>query len=87
MQAYASSTESCPFSFNFDPTSFKVGDLVSYRIPERFEDFPFVGTLVEVREDHVMISTNDPTCPDLVLRGTREDRPIVDYQQLPQAEE
>lgn len=88
MQAYAdNNNESCPFSFNFDPTTFKVGDLVSYRIPERFEDFPFVGTLVEVHADYVMISTNDPTCPDLVLKGSREDRPVVDHRQLPQAEE
>ncbi|VVQ15853.1 hypothetical protein [Pseudomonas fluorescens] len=87
MQAYAGNDSSCPFSFNFDSTTFKVGDLVSYRIPERFEDFPFVGTLVEVQNDYVMISTNDPTAPDLVLKGTREDRPVVDYRQLPQAEE
>ncbi|SFQ30024.1 hypothetical protein [Pseudomonas borbori] len=83
MQHLGGSTESCPFSFNFEPSTFKVGDMVSYRIPERFEDFPFVGTLVEVHADYVMISTNDPTCPELVLKGTREARPVVDFAQLP----
>ena len=28
--------ETCPFQFNFDPTTFKVGDTVSYRVPEQF---------------------------------------------------
>lgn len=67
----------CPFSFNFDATTFKVGDTVSYRIPERFDDFPFVGTLLEVGEDYVVVSPNDPTDPDRRMRGTREDRPVV----------
>lgn len=79
--------QSLTLSFNFDPGTFKAGDLVSYRIPERFDDFPFVGILVEVQEHHVMISSEDPTCPGLILRGTREDRPVVDYRQLPQIEE
>ena len=39
---------SCPFEFNFDPEAFKVGDVVSYRVPERFDDMPFVGTLTAV---------------------------------------
>lgn len=69
--------EACPFSFNFDPASFKVGDMVSYRVPERFDDFPFVGILVEVGDDHVLISPNDPTMPDKRMRGTRESRPVV----------
>ena len=69
--------ERCPFSFNFDAARFKPGDLVSYRVPERFDDFPFVGTLVEVHDDHVLISANDPTNPDKRMRGTRESRPVV----------
>ncbi|WP_273454613.1 hypothetical protein [Nevskia ramosa] len=69
--------EACPFSFNFDPTSFKAGDLVSYRVPDRFDDFPFVGTLLAVHDDHVEISPNDPTMPGKRMRGSRESRPVV----------
>ena len=68
--------ESCPFEFNFDPTSFKVGDLVSYRVTGSLEGFPFVGTLLEVHEDHVIISA-DPNDPTSRMRGTRESRPVV----------
>lgn len=75
--AQSAGTETCPFSFNFDPTTFKVGDAVSYRIPDRFDDFPFVGTLVEVHVDHVEICANDPTAPGKRMRGTRESRPVV----------
>ena len=73
----ASDSESCPFEFNFDAATFKVGDLVSYRIPESFHDMPFVGSLLEVGEDYVVISPNDPTDPDRRMRGTRESRPVV----------
>jgi hypothetical protein len=69
--------ESCPFEFNFDPTTFKVGDTVSYRIPEQFGDMPFVGTILSVAEDSVEITANDPTDPDRRMRGTRESRPVV----------
>lgn len=78
MQSFvAPGNENCPFSFNFDPATFKVGDMVSYRIPERFGEMPFVGTLLEVADDHVMISPNDLTDPDRRMRGTRESRPVV----------
>lgn len=73
---------SCPFSFNLDPATFKVGDTVSYRVPERFDDFPFVGTLVEVHADHVLISANDPTDPHRLMRGTRESRPVVAFSEV-----
>lgn len=69
--------EKCPFDFNFDPATFKVGDQVSYRVPEQFGDMPFVGTLVEIGQDFVMISSNDPTDPGRRMRGTRESRPVV----------
>lgn len=82
MQQLGSTGEACPFSFNFDPATFKVGDVVSYRIPDRFPDFPFVGTLVEVQADHVLISPNDPTQPHKRMRGTRESRPIVHSSQV-----
>ena len=73
--------EKCPFEFNFDPASFRVGDLVSYRVPERFDDMPFVGTLLEVGDDYVVISPNDPSDPDRRMRGTRESRPVVSAAQ------
>ena len=69
--------ETCPYKFNFDPGTFQCGDLVSYRVPERFDDMPFVGTLVAVEADYVLISPNDPTDPNRRMRGTRESRPIV----------
>lgn len=77
MQNLGSEDESCPFSFNFEASSFKVGDMVSYRVPDRFDDFPFVGILTEVNHDWVVISPNDPTAPDIRYRATRESRPIV----------
>jgi hypothetical protein len=69
--------EKCPFEFNFDPATFKVGDVVSYRVPESFGDMPFVGSLLEVHENYVVISANDPSDPDRRMRGTRDSRPVV----------
>jgi hypothetical protein len=69
--------EKCPFEFNLEPATFKVGDMVSYRVPERFGEMPFVGTLLEVQEDYVVISPNDPGDRDRRMRGTRESRPVV----------
>jgi hypothetical protein len=69
--------EGCPFQFNFDATTFKPGDMVSYRVSERFGDMPFIGTLLAVEADHVVISPNDPTDPDRRMRGTRTNRPDV----------
>jgi len=77
MQNLGAAGGACPFTFNFDPSTFKPGDVVSYRVPDRFDDFPFVGTLVEVHVDYVLISPNDPTQPEKRMRGTREDRPVV----------
>ena len=69
--------ESCPFEFNFDETTFKIGDTVSYRVTGSLEGFPFVGTLLEVHDDYVVISA-DPNDPESRMRGTRESRPLVD---------
>ncbi len=69
--------EACPFEFNFDPKSFKPGDSVSYRIPARFGDFPFVGQIKAVFDDYVELLPNDPDHPELVLRATRDSRPLV----------
>ncbi|EEA01844.1 conserved hypothetical protein [Burkholderia sp. H160] len=70
--------EKCPFEFNFDPSTFKVGDTVSYRVP-RLEDWPFVAQIVAVHEDHIEII--DPGQPDRVLRATRDSRPVVSNEQ------
>lgn len=67
---------SCPFEFNFDPATFKVGDVVSYRVTGSLEGYPFVGTLLEVHEDHVVIAA-DPDDASIRMRGTRESRPVV----------
>jgi len=66
----------CPFEFNFDEKTFKPGDVVSYRVTGSLEGMPFVGTLLEVFDDHVIIAAdaNDPT---VRYRGTRESRPVV----------
>ena len=61
--------------------SFKPGDLVSYRVTGSLEGFPFVGTLVEVHDDYVMIA-GDPNQPELLYRGTRESRPVVSEDQV-----
>ena len=76
----ATEGEDCPFEFNFDPASFKVGDMVSYRV-STMEDWPFVGTLLEVHADHVVISPG-PTEPDARYTATRESRPQVDASQI-----
>ncbi len=77
MQTMGEQGESCPFSFNFDPDTFKVGDTVSYRVPETLGDFPFAGVIKEVHDDHIIICPNDPREPDLLYRATRESRPVV----------
>jgi len=77
MMGFGAQGEGCPFQFNFDAATFKVGDLVSYRVSERFGDMPFVGSLLEVHDDYVVISPNDPTDRERRMRGTRESRPQV----------
>ena len=72
---------SCPFEFNFDPATFKVGDLVSFRVTGSLSDFPFMGTLLEVHDDYVVLTSN-PDDPAERMRGTREGRPIVDESEI-----
>lgn len=72
-----STSESCPFSFSFDPARIKVGDCFSYRVPDCFDDFPLVDTLVAVHEGHLLTSSNDPTTSDKRVLGTPESRPVV----------
>ncbi|MGE8133141.1 hypothetical protein ACQKO5_06020 [Novosphingobium subterraneum] len=73
----------CPFEFNFDAVTFKVGDTVSYRIvgSPMFEDMPFAGELLEVHEDHVVIA-GDPNDRSVRYRGTRENRPNVQASEI-----
>ena len=66
----------CPFAFNFDEKTFKPGDVVSYRVTGSLDGMPFVGTLVEVHDTHVIIAA-DPNDPTVLYRGTRESRPAV----------
>jgi len=73
--------ENCPFNFNFDPATFKVGDFVSYRVTGSLSDWPFAGELLEVHEDHVIIA-GDGNDPSVRYRGTRESRPLVDESQI-----
>jgi hypothetical protein len=80
MQNMGQEGEDCPFTFNFDPATFKVGDTISYRV-STMADFPFIGQLLEVHDDHVIIA-GDPLDPKVRYRGTREDRPMVDGTQI-----
>jgi hypothetical protein len=66
--------ESCPFNFNFDPATFKVGDTVSYRVP-KLADFPFAGTVTGIHEEYIEIV--DAGDPSRTMRATRESRPLV----------
>jgi hypothetical protein len=75
--------EACPFEFNFNAEAFKVGDVVSYRIPAQFGDFPFVGTLLVVTDDHVVLSS-DPKDHTERLCATRESRPVVEKYPQPE---
>ena len=81
MQGMGETNEACPFEFNFDETTFKAGDMVSYRVTGSLEGFPFVGTLIEVHADYVIIA-GDPTKPEVLYRGTRESRPVVEFSQV-----
>jgi hypothetical protein len=64
----------CPYKFNFDPSTFKVGDTVSYRVP-KLGEFPFAAEIKAVYDDYIEIS--DYGEPDKCLRATRESHPIV----------
>lgn len=81
MKGMGEGGDDCPFEFNFDAATFKVGDTVSYRVTGGFEGFPFVGTLVEVHDDYVVISPG-PLEPDARYKGTRESRPVVDENEI-----
>ena len=66
--------DSCPFEFNFEPSTFKVGDTVSYRVPA-LGDFPFAGTITAVHDDYIeIVDAGEPGKP---MRATRVSRPVV----------
>ncbi len=81
MQGMGEGGDNCPFEFNFDAASFKVGDTVSYRVTGSLEGFPFVGTLLEVHDNHVVISPGEAE-PEARYRGTRESRPLVNESEI-----
>lgn len=81
MQNMGDAGEACPFEFNFDAATFKVGDTVSYRVTGSLDGFPFVGTLLEVHDDHVVIA-GDAGDPETRYRGTRESRPVVEFSEV-----
>lgn len=66
----------CPFEFNMDPATFKVGDAVSYRVTGSLAGMPFMGELLEVHEDYVVLTSN-PDDKTSRMRATRESRPVV----------
>lgn len=72
--------ETCPFTFNFDPATFAPGDCVSYRVTGSLTGMRFVGTLVEVHEDHVVLT--DASDPQGRMRGTLESRPEVEESEI-----
>ena len=80
MKGMGEGGEDCPFEFNFDAATFKVGDTVSYRV-STMEGFPFVGELLEVHSDYVVIA-GDPNDPAVRYKGTRESRPMVDGSEI-----
>lgn len=73
----SSTGEGCPFDFNMKPETFKPGDFVSYRVPGYFGDTPFVGQLISVHSDHVVLRHHTPAGDGDVMRATREERPAV----------
>ena len=80
MKGMGEGGEDCPFEFNFDAATFKVGDTVSYRV-STMDGFPFVGELLEVHADYVVIA-GDPNDPEVRYKGTRESRPMVDGSEI-----
>ncbi|MBL4826590.1 MAG: hypothetical protein JKY66_02535 [Spongiibacteraceae bacterium] len=65
---------SCPYKFNYEAETFKIGDTISYRVPT-LGDFPFAGLVKAVFDDYIEIA--DFSEPEKVIRATRESRPIV----------
>lgn len=67
-------SEQCPINFNFDPATFKEGDMVSFRM-EAMGDFPFAGILVAVHDAYVDIVVEGE--PGERYRASRTSRPMV----------
>ena len=73
--------EDCTFAFNMDPSTFKPGDLISYRVPEAFGDMPFVGEIVSVEQDHIVLRHYGEGGDGTLMKGSLEDRPVVSKQE------
>ena len=72
----------CPFNFNTDAKTFRTGDIVCYKAPEIFGDMPFVGELVEVHEDSVLLKhRGEMKSSELLIRAARTDYPIVSREE------
>ncbi|BFM18065.1 hypothetical protein R50073_42480 [Maricurvus nonylphenolicus] len=68
----------CPFNFNTDASTFTTGDIVCYRAPELLGDMPFIGELLEVHADHVVLKhKGEMKSSQIPIRASREDYPIV----------
>ncbi len=73
----------CPVDINFEPETFKPGDLVSYRVPEEFGDTPFVGKIVTVEPDVIVLTHyGDDFAGAHKMIATRSARPVVTVDQL-----
>lgn len=68
--------EKCLFRCNFDAASVKVDDRGSHHV-EIMDEVPFVGFLVDVQAEPVLISPNVPTGPHCSMHDTRERRPRI----------
>ena len=72
----------CPFKFNTDADSFKPGDIICYYAPSLFGDIPFVGKLVEVHRDFVVLKHKDSSdLSDQRISATREGYPKVSREE------
>ena len=71
MDDFASNSAECPFQLNFDAETFAIGGTVSYRVAGSLEGFPFMGTLLELHEDHVLgLRLNHNQNPSAVTSAT-----------------
>lgn len=73
--------EVCLFEFNFDLVIFKVGDMVSYCVIGSLEGFFFVGMLLEVYVDYVVI-VGDLQDLEVCYCGMCESWLLVEYSEI-----
>jgi len=73
---FASNLAECPLQLNFGAETFAIGDTVSYRVAGSLEGFPFMETLLEVHDDHVLIGV-DATLPLHITRRVAQRQAIM----------